>query len=133
MSTLAEAHLTLPGKTIAVVEVNKPWVRHRERKAGVRRAPHRSPEKLLFGAIQDPTLRIKAPIPVSVTVHDNAVVVQAENLEEFGYGDTLSDALGDLGQTLAELFHSLDKDHKRLRPELATVYDNLRAYLELRP
>lgn len=131
MSTLTHAHLTPPGRTVAGAESKEASARP-EDGVVIRRVQGDRPEKLLFGAIQDPTVRIKMPISVSVSVHDGAVVVHAEDLNEFGYGDSLSSALADLGKTLAELFHSLQNDRDRLGPELTKVHETLLSYVERR-
>lgn len=88
--------------------------------------------KLLFGAINDPRLRLKQPFPLTISRREGSVVVSSDDLEEFGYGPTLSDALEDFGKTICELYHSLEAEERRLSNHLKQTLATLRRYLEPR-
>ena len=49
-------------------------------------------------------------------------VVEATDLNEFGFGDNLSGAIVDLQAAIAELYLALEADQKRLGPDLAAVW-----------
>jgi hypothetical protein len=63
---------------------------------------------------------------------EGSVVVSSDDLEEFGYGSTLSDALDDFGKTVCELYHSLEAEEERLSNHLKQTLATLRRYLEPR-
>ena len=52
-------------------------------------------------------------------------VVEATELNEFGFGETLSEALTDLQAAIAELYFTLEEDQDRLGPDLSSVWDVL--------
>ena len=90
------------------------------------------PEKVLLGVLGDPQLRLRRPIPVDISVDAGTVVAASAELEEFGYGDSLSAALEDLGKTVAQLFLSLSKDESRLGGQLTDVLRRVRDNVEPR-
>src|SRR5207247_3316826 len=66
------------------------------------------PDKILFGLILNPQLRIKKPLRVDISRSENSTIAYCPALEEFGYGPNISAALDDLAKTLSELFFSLE-------------------------
>src|SRR5262245_53541082 len=70
--------------------------------------PHRVPLELLIGALRDRRLRVTSPIHVKVTVENGHFILEAIGIDEFGYGDNLSEATVDLQRTLAELYFTLE-------------------------
>lgn len=95
-------------------------------------SPTERPQRVLFGAIRDPKVRIKNPIPVDISVEDGSVVAFSPLLREFGYGPSLSEALDDFGKTVCELYHSLESQESRLSEDLTNTLSNLRTYIEPR-
>ena len=73
-------------------------------------APNPRPSKVLFGGLQDPDLQVQRAIPLEVSVDESSVVVRWAEIEEFGTGDTLSDALDDFAHAVRELYHHLHAD-----------------------
>ena len=49
-------------------------------------------------------------------------VVEAPELNEFGFGDNLSEALSDLQAAIAELYFTLETDREQLGPDLTSVW-----------
>ncbi len=93
--------------------------------------PHTS-QRILFGAIQDPRLKARRPILVDIANVDGTFTASAPDLEEFGYGNTRSQALDDFGRTLSELYFSLSEQREHLGEHLRTIQAKLHEYLELR-
>ena len=50
-------------------------------------------------------------------------------LEEFGLGETRSDALEDLRKTLRELYLSLEQDESRLSGDLLSIWARLKSHV----
>ncbi len=91
------------------------------------------PKKLLFGAISDPRLRVKLPIPVDISGKKGAVVTHWSDIGEFGYGPHMSAALDDFGKTVSELYWSLDSREGDLGDDLKKVLSILRHHFMPRP
>lgn len=49
-------------------------------------------------------------------------VVEAKELNEFGYGDNFSEAIQDLQEAIAELYLTLEDEQEQLGPDLASVW-----------
>ena len=65
------------------------------------------------------------PIKVTWEIVDGTYIADAPELEEYGVGDTLEEALSDLQQSIVELFSDLHEDRDRLGPALQAIYDIL--------
>jgi len=89
------------------------------------------PRTIRLGSVPNARVRVLRPIPVELSHADGSVIASVPELEEFGQGDTSSDALNDLGFSLAELFLSLYQEESRLGPDLAQLLAKLRTYLVL--
>lgn len=90
------------------------------------------PRMILMGLSGDSRLRLRRPIPVSISADGETVTAYVNDVEEFGYGPNLSAALEDLSKTLAQLLFSLAENEQRLGPGLAQTLKVLRDYFELR-
>jgi predicted RNase H-like HicB family nuclease len=87
------------------------------------------PRTMLLGSLSDPRVRVTRPIPVEITRAEGSVVASVPEFEEFGQGDTSSEALQDLSRSLAELFLSLRQDQERLGSDLHRLLGRLQSYL----
>jgi hypothetical protein len=83
------------------------------------------PDKSALGSLRDGRLRVVNPIEVVQMSEGGGVVVEAPELNEFGFGDGFSEAIADLQATIAELYFTLETEQKRLGPELARVWSIL--------
>jgi hypothetical protein len=90
------------------------------------------PESILFGALADPTLRLRKAIPLEVSNDESAVVISWAEIDEFGCGQTLGAALDDFGAALIELHHRLHDQTVQLGPDLENVKRVLATYIEAR-
>ena len=86
----------------------------------------RSPsETLAVDSLHDGRLRVVEPISVVQMVEDGKCVIEATELNEFGFGDNFSEAIRDLQEAIAELYFTLEHEQGRLGPDLATVWATL--------
>jgi hypothetical protein len=95
------------------------------------REPLTFPRIIQLGALPNKRLRFIRPIPVELSRSGESVIASVAEFEEFGQGATSSDALDDLGHSLAELFLSLQQEENRLGPDLTRLLEILRSYLQL--
>lgn len=89
------------------------------------------PQEILFGALQSPGLRLVKPIPLKTDKTKDTVSAVWEDISEFGYGDTLSEAIFDFARTVAELYLTLS-EKESLSDDLLRVKDKLSEYIEPR-
>ena len=82
-------------------------------------------EEFLLDRLRDGRLRVVEPISVSRTTENGEVVLEARELNEFGFGATLSEAIPDLQTAIAELYFTLEAERDRLGPDLAAVRETL--------
>ncbi len=64
---------------------------------------------------------------------DKNVIAQAEELDEFGFGKNLSEALSDLQGAIVELYFTLEQEEDRLGPDLRRVWAILQEKITRRP
>ena len=83
------------------------------------------PDEFTLGRLRDGRLRVVKPIEVVRTAEDGKCVVEARELNEFGFGDNFSEALADLQAAIAELYFTLEAEQDRLGPDLAAVWATL--------
>lgn len=86
-------------------------------------------DQLLYGGSIHPHLRTVRAFPVRFERRDGGFSAVVPELEEFGVGDTRSDALDDLRHGLAELYFSLARDEERLSDTLRQVWSALKTYV----
>ena len=79
-------------------------------------------EPFTAGSLRDGRLRVVEPIEVVTMLEGGKHVVEAPELNEFGFGDNLSKALGDLQAAIAELYFTLEDEQERLGPDLSSVW-----------
>ena len=87
--------------------------------------PSLPPNEFTLGHLRDGRLRVVKPIEVVRTAEDGKCVVEARELNEFGFGDNFSEALADLQAAIAELYFTLEAEQDRLGPDLAAVWATL--------
>ena len=80
------------------------------------------PDSFTLGSLRDGRLRVVEPIEVKHMVEGGKYVVEAPELNEFGFGDSLSEAVRDLQAAVAELYLTLEAEQDRLGPDLASVW-----------
>ena len=83
------------------------------------------PEQMLLGTLADGRLRVKEPIVVKCMREDDNIVAEAVEVNEFGFGQNLSEAIRDLQAAIVELYFTLDSEQDRLGPDLQHVKEKL--------
>lgn len=69
--------------------------------------------------------KVTSPFEVKIITQPDSVVAVIEQIDEFGIGTSLGDALDDLRLTLAELYGALLDRRAALSPDLTRVLDFL--------
>lgn len=132
-ATLTPGGRVLPFKPEKVVnEIDKRFAVPTVRTSGKPRKLSHRPNRILFGALTDPRVRLKRPISLRISRSKGAVIAYSADLQEFGHGITMSDALDDFSKGLSELFFALSEDDERLGSDLKRLRDTLSHYLEER-
>ena len=88
------------------------------------------PDPLSFAPMIDPRLKIRKSFKVRFHRCESGMTAYAEEIEEFGQGANSSEALIDLGKTIAELFFSLDAEADRLAAGLWSLRERLTEHIE---
>jgi hypothetical protein len=85
------------------------------------------PKEILLGSLRDGRLRVKWPIKVKFTREDKHFIAEAEELNEFGFGENPSEALYDLQRAIVELYFTLDNERERLGQDLKNIWHILQS------
>jgi hypothetical protein len=91
------------------------------------------PDHFYVGALRDGRLRVVAPISVHLMVENEHIILESEELDEFGFGNTLSEAIIDLQRAIAELYFTLEEEQNQLGPDLEQVWSILQQKIQRRP
>lgn len=83
------------------------------------------PKEILLGSLRDGRIKIKIPIRVKFICENEQVIAEAEEINEFGFGENQSEALTDLQHAIIELYFTLEKEQERLGTDLQRVWDIL--------
>jgi hypothetical protein len=87
------------------------------------------PEELLYAGAIHPELRTVLPFHVRFERTESGYAAVVHDLDEYGLGNTRSEALEDLRKTLQELYLSLERDESRLSEDLLSVWARLKNYV----
>lgn len=85
----------------------------------------KTPEEILLGSLRDGRLRVISPLQVKFTCEDKHTIAEAIELDEFGFGENVSEAIADLQRTVAELYFTLEKEQGRLGVDLQRIWNIL--------
>ena len=77
--------------------------------------------KFQIGCLRDGRLRVVEGFAVTWHAEAGEYVIEAAEINEFGFGRTLSEAIIDIQQAIAELYFALDREQDRLGPDLQAV------------
>lgn len=89
--------------------------------------PRWIPSGMQLGALRDSRLRLLEPLEVAISQEEGQILAEALELNEFGWGANLSDAISDLQRAISELYFQLDAEQQRLGAGLQAVWTTLRA------
>lgn len=90
------------------------------------------PPRVLFGALRHPALKLRRPIPLRTERSEQGISVVWDEGQEFGFGDTFTNAIADFGETITEL-HFYLANVEALSEDLTAVRDRLSHYIDVRP
>lgn len=89
-------------------------------------SPHIEIQKeILLGSVRDGRLRVVTPLQVKLNYEGRHTIAEAVELDEFGFGDNVSEAIADLQRTITELYFTLEKEQKRLGTDLQRIWNIL--------
>lgn len=97
-----------------------------------RKAASARPNLIRFGALNDPEYKLRDSIPLKVETEDNHVIVNWGEIDEYGVGESLSEAITDFARSLRSLYRSLHAT-EALGPDLLKVRSVMDLYIEARP
>jgi hypothetical protein len=80
------------------------------------------PDEILLGSLRDGRLKVNVPIKVKFTTEGVHTIAEAVEINEFGFGGNMSEAIADLQRTIAELYLTLEEEQKHLGKDLKGVW-----------
>lgn len=89
------------------------------------------PATVNFAALKDPKLKMLRSIPLTVSRENSNVIVTWAEIDEFGVGGTLGEAMDDFGVSVRELHRGLHADSK-LGEDLQKIRETLDLYISAR-
>ena len=89
-----------------------------------------TPKELEIGALLDDRLRVNNAINVVMEQEEGIYIARCDSLDEFGYGETPSNAIDDLRLVIAELYWTLKAEHGNLSPDMARLWECLGELIE---
>lgn len=81
-------------------------------------------------SLTDGRLRLREAIAVKVLEESGQIIAAAEELNEYGSGDSQAEAITELQYAIADLYFSLEEDKDRLGPGLQKVWETLQVKIE---
>lgn len=85
-------------------------------------------DNLRLGTLFDTRFRVQRPIPVTLDRSGEGVSALWIEIDEFGHGESASEATVELARGLVELYYTLEGEH--LGQDLERVWTVLRQYIE---
>lgn len=83
------------------------------------------PDEVLLGSLRNGRLKVHSPIRVRFATEGEHTIAEAVEINEFGFGENISEAIADLQRTIAELYSTLEKEQERLGKDLQSVWATL--------
>ena len=83
------------------------------------------PDEVLLGSLRNGRLKVHSPIRVRFATEGKHTIAEAVEINEFGFGENISEAIADLQRTIAELYSTLEKEQERLGKDLQSVWATL--------
>lgn len=89
------------------------------------------PDHLEIAGLRDGRIRVLQPIGVEISRDGDLVTVQIPEIDEYGQGASLGEAIEDLQRGVAELLLTLEEERESLGSDLEQVRQWLLARLEI--
>ena len=80
------------------------------------------PSSFGLATLRSARLRLAEEIHVEHRIEDDLHVMEATELNEFGFAGNFCDALVDLQASIVELYSTLEAEQRQLGPDLASVW-----------
>ena len=92
-----------------------------------KREPQQASESrdAILDSLSDSRLRVIEPFQIQIIVEGDTVIVDAPEINDYGEGDTVEEAIKDLQASIVELFSDLAEEKDRLGTGLQHVYETL--------
>jgi len=84
-----------------------------------------TPKLLQLATVPDDRLRMKAPIEVKIKQEGEFYIARCDYLNEFGYGESPTEAIEDLQLVLVELYWTLKGEEEKLGTGMVEVWKHL--------
>lgn len=92
-----------------------------------------TPSVLQVATLPDDRLRMEEPVEVKIERENEFYIARCDDLNEFGYGESPTEAIEDLQLTLVELYWVLKAEEEdKLGPDMAEVRKRLRQLIQER-
>ena len=88
--------------------------------------------EIQLGFLRDGRLRLREPLKVTVTSEEGQVIAESGEINEFGYGPNLTEAVKDLQHAIVQLYFTLEEDQDRLGRDLQLVWEILKPKIQKR-
>lgn len=89
-----------------------------------------TPKELEIGTLFDDRLRLNNTITVIMEQEGDIYIARCDFLDEFGYGESPSDAIDDLRVVIDELYWTLKAERENLGPDMARLWGRLSELIE---
>jgi hypothetical protein len=91
-----------------------------------------TPRILQLATVPDDRLRMKVPVRVNIEQEGEFYVARCNDLNEFGYGESPTEAIEDLQLVLVELYWTLKGEEEKLGTDMVEVWKHLRELIQER-
>lgn len=82
-------------------------------------------QTLTLDSLGDSPLQVVEPFQIEIIHGESIFIADAPEVNDYGEGETVEEAIRDLQASIVELFTDLDEDKDRLGPGLQIVYETL--------
>ena len=89
-----------------------------------------TPRVLYLAILPDDRLRMKAPVEVEIEQEGEFYIARCNYLNEFGYGESPTEAIEDLQLILVELYWTLKAEQEKLGPSMIEIWKRLHELIE---
>ena len=87
--------------------------------------PPQELEGFMLGTLGHRRLRVHMPFTVKLDTENEDHIAEVEEINEFGFGKSIWEAVADLQQAIVDLYFTLEEDQDRLGPDLSSVWRTL--------
>lgn len=91
-----------------------------------------TPETLQIAILPDDRLMMKASVEVKMEQEGEFYIARSEDLNEFGYGESPTEAIEDFQLSLVELYWGLKAEKDKLGPKMVDIWKHLREIIQER-